>query len=261
MLNKKTIWIVSFFITVSLAMFQRLTGPTYPVRGKLPSSKISYKLPRSCNTDSPCIVKVNSGDFKGRLEYKRFKTSDEFTPVNFSNAGEVSTAVLPAQPPAGKLEYRLFDENNNELVSGVIIRFKGPVPAWILIPHIIFMFSFMLYSVKIFLSLNTKNEISLREMLLNFSFLILGGFILGPLTQYYAFGYLWTGFPFGHDLTDNKTLAVLIVWAAALYAFFKNKKKALWINLAFLVTALTYLVPHSLLGSELDYQKIENAGK
>ena len=36
--------------------------------------------------------------------------------------------------------------------------------------------------------------------------LAVGGFILGPLVQNYAFGELWTGVPFGWDLTDNKTL-------------------------------------------------------
>ena len=36
--------------------------------------------------------------------------------------------------------------------------------------------------------------------------LFLGGIIMGPVIQKYAFGAFWTGWPFGHDLTDNKTL-------------------------------------------------------
>ena len=42
-----------------------------------------------------------------------------------------------------------------------------------------------------------------------------GGMILGPVVQYYAFGDLWTGIPFGWDLTDNKTLIALIFWILA----------------------------------------------
>jgi len=54
---------------------------------------------------------------------------------------------------------------------------------------------------------------------------------------------------------------MLIFWLSALIAVWKNKKVLLWINIAFFFTAAIYLIPHSLLGSELDYQKIENAGK
>ncbi len=36
--------------------------------------------------------------------------------------------------------------------------------------------------------------------------LLVGGMILGPVVQKYAFGVFWTGVPWGWDLTDNKTL-------------------------------------------------------
>lgn len=259
MLNSKKIWIISFFITVSFAFFQRFTGPTYPVYGKI--DNFSYKLPRSCTIGKRCIVTLKNKDFKGYIEYKRFKTKDDFSRINFSSNENFSFAILPEQPPAGKLEYKLKNEIGEEKVSSVIVRFKGNVPALILIPHIILMFLFMLYSVKIFIAANFKKEISKKDVFSNLLFLLIGGFIFGPLTQYYAFGDLWTGFPFGHDLTDNKTLIMLIVWISAYIAVLKNKKELLWINIAFLFTAVIYLVPHSLLGSELDYQKIENAGK
>ncbi len=51
---------------------------------------------------------------------------------------------------------------------------------------------------------------------------IAGGMILGPLVQYFAFGELWTGIPFGWDLTDNKTLIALIFWILAVVM---NRKK------------------------------------
>ena len=51
-------------------------------------------------------------------------------------------------------------------------------------------------------------------MILSFR-MIPGGFILGPLVQKFAFGEYWTGWPFGGDWTDNKTLAALVAWLVA----------------------------------------------
>jgi len=105
------------------------------------------------------MVVVKNKDFKGYVEYKIFKTKDNFSKIYFSSDENFSFVILPEQPPAGKLEYRLTDESGNEKVSSVIVRFKGDVPALILIPHIILMFLFMLYSVKIFIVANFKKEI------------------------------------------------------------------------------------------------------
>ncbi|MEI6614889.1 MAG: hypothetical protein WCL37_08320, partial [Chrysiogenales bacterium] len=85
-----------------------------------------------------------------------------------------------------------------------------------------------------------------------------GGLILGPLVQKYAFGAFWTGFPLGHDLTDSKTLLAVMVW---LGAFFLRKKSRWWTLLATVLMIVIYLIPHSLLGSELNYQtgKVETS--
>jgi hypothetical protein len=77
--------------------------------------------------------------------------------------------------------------------------------------------------------------------------------ILGPIIQYLAFGDLWTGVPFGWDLTDNKTLITLIVWGWVLWAALKAKPARVPAIVASVVTLVVYLIPHSVLGSELDY--------
>ena len=89
------------------------------------------------------------------------------------------------------------------------------------------------------------------------AFLFIGGFIFGPVMQQYAFGALWTGFPFGHDLTDNKTLIAMLGW---LFAWYKNRKGHQgrgWILAASILLLAMYLIPHSLLGSELNYNAME----
>jgi len=83
-------------------------------------------------------------------------------------------------------------------------------------------------------------------------FFFTGGIILGPIVQYFAFGDLWTGIPFGWDLTDNKTLIALIFWILAV-VMNRKKDRPFYIALAAIVLLLVFSIPHSLFGSELNY--------
>jgi len=85
---------------------------------------------------------------------------------------------------------------------------------------------------------------------------IIGGIILGPIVQYNAFGAFWTGWPFGNDLTDNKTLLSLIMWLIAVLQIRKHPERRGWVTAATVVMLAVYLIPHSLLGSEIDYTKM-----
>ena len=60
-------------------------------------------------------------------------------------------AEVPQQPPAGKLQYyfEITDSKGTRSYlkdSPVVIRFKGDVPAFVLVPHILLMFIAMLFS-------------------------------------------------------------------------------------------------------------------
>ncbi len=250
-------------ITVFFAVFQRMTGPTYPVKGGAVEGTgiSSYRFPRSCTTGGDdCLVKISyKGPLEGRVEWRRYKTVDpgQVSPLQAKDG--LLFFMLPSQPPAGKLAYRVFVKHpSGELElsrAPVVTRFKGAVPAWALIPHIVFIFLFMFFSVRIFLSVFTGGLAVKHAVWLNILFLLLGGFVFGPLVQYYAFGQAWTGFPFGYDLTDNKTLLMLVAWLPALYFVFKDRNYRPWLIAAFVVTAAVYLVPHSMFGSELDYSR------
>jgi hypothetical protein len=88
-------------------------------------------------------------------------------------------------------------------------------------------------------------------------FLVAGGVILGPIVQKYAFGAYWTGWPFGTDLTDNKTAVALAVWLVTALNLHRSRNPRLWAALAAVVLLAVFLIPHSLLGSELDYRSLE----
>jgi hypothetical protein len=258
------LWILAFVITVSSAVYQRMTGPTYPYRGEatIGENNVSFKLIRSetVNRDAEIKLEVPDTAVSGYVRYRRYKSHDEWSNIPMEREGEHLVAYLPHQPAAGKLMYYVYLTKANKEVSlsgdePVIIRYKGAVPNAVLIPHVILMFLAMLYSNRAALeSLDSQGD-ARRYMLWTMGFFFIGGFILGPAVQKYAFDALWTGFPFGYDLTDNKTLIGMLGWV---WAWFKNrdgKDGRGWIFFAAVLMLAVYLIPHSVLGSEIDYTK------
>jgi len=263
-MKKIAFWVIAVLITVSSAIYQWLTGPTYPIREKtmINDSEIAYKLERSHENikDYEIAIKVDNEEIAGHLIYKRHKTDDPWTKIPFVRREDSLVASLPKQPPAGKLEYKviLSSQGNEISLSGenpVIIRFKGPVPAVILIPHILIMFLAMLFSTRAGIAALDPKSNPRKFALWATGLLIVGGLILGPLVQKFAFGELWTGFPISSDLTDNKMLIAFIGWIAAVIAGRGGKPARRWVLGASILLLVVYLIPHSLLGSELDYSK------
>ncbi|MEI7812731.1 MAG: hypothetical protein WCJ01_09945 [Ignavibacteria bacterium] len=269
---KKTVlfWILSFVITIITAYYQRVTGPTYPLSGtsEFDNNSIRYKFERShsCSENASVIVPVSSMTTEGVLKWKRYKTTDSFTVVKMGQTEGKLVAELPKQPSAGKLEYFVVLTNGDKQLKmpekqNIVIRFKGDVPPWILIPHIIAMFGTMLLSTRTGLEFFNKGYNLKKLTFWTLGFLIIGGMVLGPLTQLYAFNALWTGIPFGTDLTDNKTLIALAGWLIALIALYKAKRPEAWALFAAVLLTAVYMIPHSLFGSELDYNKMEKQQK
>jgi len=167
-------------------------------------------------------------------------------------------ASLPQQPPAGKLQYYIeITDSNGKLTlykaNPVVVRFKGSVPGWILTPHILLMFIAMLFSTAAGIMSVVKHPSYKKYSVWTLVLLTAGGMILGPVVQHYAFGEYWTGIPFGWDLTDNKTLIAFIFWIIAVIAN-RKKDRPVYSALASFILLLVYSIPHSMLGSELDYE-------
>jgi hypothetical protein len=265
---KKSIllWIIAFILTVLTAAYQRMTGPTYPITGevKLSNEVIKYSLDRSHggNDDHQIKIKTNDDKINGQIIWKRYKTNDDWQSIEMKFENGFLAGNLPHQPPAGKLIYRVALENGSEKVllnnrQPVVIRFKGDVPIIVIIPHVILIFLAMLFSTRTGLEFFNKEPNYKKLAYWTFGLLILGGMIFGPIMQKYAFGEFWTGVPFGIDLTDNKTLIAVIGWIIALIAIKKSFKPKGWIIFASVLMFIIYLIPHSVLGSELDYNEID----
>lgn len=256
------IWLLAILVTVASAVYQRLTGPTYPKHyvTLLNGNAISITLDRAHGGegDHPVTVETNDSLITGTLEWKRYNTNDEFTVAVMTSSNGALTASLPHQPPAGKLLYRIhLTDGKQTFTASTVIRFRGDVPAVVLLLHVAFMFGGMLLSTRTGLEVFTKDPKFGKLTMLTFLCVTIGGMILGPLVLNYAFNEWWTGFPFGNDITDNKTLVAFIVWLAALIAVRKSKNPKRWLLAASIITLLVFLIPHSLWGTELDYSTMQ----
>jgi hypothetical protein len=255
------LWIFSFIFTLAIAYYQRTTGPTYPVRGKavIAGQTVKYKLIRTYDGDDAAAVVIkNTGQgIGGELKYKRLGTNDEwiYTPMQPSEGNLVG--YLPHQPPAGKIMYHVTLVSGSERVllndEPAVIRFKGAVPMGVLIPHILIMFIAMMMSTRTGLEALFKGGKAFIYAMITLVTLFVGGLILGPVVQKYAFDAFWTGWPFGQDLTDNKTLLAFIFWAIAAWQLFRKPENRTWPVVAMVILLLVYLIPHSMFGSSLDY--------
>jgi hypothetical protein len=260
------LWILALLITIGSAIYQRKTGPTYPIENNIEfaGTEIDYKLLRSHGGegDMPVELVISDTTITSKLYFRRYKSLDDWTSRPMMRDDSLVHSSIPHQPPAGKVEYYIELKNDDISITipqseTAITRFKGDVPAAVLIPHILFIFTAMLVSTRTGLEALFSHENLTLYTAWTLVFLFIGGMIMGPLVQKYAFDAYWTGFPFGTDLTDNKTLIALIAWIIAYFMLRKRPKAKGWALFAAITTLVIFMIPHSMMGSELDYTKLE----
>ncbi len=268
MMKSIVLWIIAVVLTLASITFQRLTGPTHPTYGSVTigGQKIKYSLPRSATSTMDEEIKVKATDLNitGQIRFRRYKSYDEWTTAYMKREGDNLSYFIPKQPMAGKVMYQvtLTDQAGNSKPltdEPVIMRFKDPVPDFILFPHIFFMLAWMFMATRTGLQAFVRGKSLFKYTLVTTIFVICGGLILGPLVQKFAFHAFWTGWPIGHDLTDNKTIIAFIFWVIALWRVKKGRGRG-WVIAAAVLTLVVYLIPHSTLGSEIDYTKLPQAG-
>ena len=253
-MKKSVYWILAIVITLALSVYQRMTGPTHPksVTVELNGEQHKLKLPRS-GVQQDEVITIGEYGGTGVLHYRRYPTADEYTSMDFSSKDGVWQAALPVQPVGGKLQYYLtIDGKDYPADEPIVIRFRNDVPAGILVPHILLMFASMLFAVYTLLLVVTRKQYC-SWLWITVGTLFVGGFILGPMVRQAAFGPWWAGFPYGTDLTDNKTLLSFLFFVAAI-ATLKWKYNKWVVGLAVLFMIAIFSIPHSAYGSEYDYE-------
>lgn len=262
---KVLIWILAVLITIAAAYYQRISGPTHPKKYALPLSDttITIQLPRSNQGVDEFYLKLKEmpETVSGEVIYRRYPTSDAWDTLQLERSNDTLRVLLPKQPNAGKLEYHVeLFENGDHVDFGqaeqTIIRFRGSVPAWIMLPHVLLIFLAMLWSNATGMLAAFKDPSYKKHGLITLILFVVAGLIFGPIMQKFAFGAYWTGWPFGGDLTDTKVMVSVIFWILAVVL--TRKKDRRWLSvLAAIVLFVIFMIPHSAAGSEYNYESGE----
>lgn len=266
------LWVVAVIMMASSAVYQRRTGPTRAVRGELTVAGEThrYELKRNPYTTADVRIAIpNPGhDVSGAVLYRRYPTGDDYTTVPLAVEDGELVAYMPVQPTSGKLEYYVVLDTPDGGVwlpqrdETVVLRYKDPVPIGILVAHIVFIFFALLIGLRAGLGAAFEPSGVRRLAWATLTCMTIGGLILGPIVQKYTFGAFWTGFPFGYDLTDNKTLIMWLVWVVAVALLGLKPKRdervgRVAVVVAAIVAMIVYVIPHSLRGSEFDYSQLD----
>jgi hypothetical protein len=257
------LWVAALAMTLGFAVFQRLTGPSYPLRGNLTlgSETLDYRMLRSHGGagDLPVRIETGAQSLQGTLVWRRYPTQEDWRLIPLRNENGALVAAVPHQPPAGKVEYQVIletesgERHNIPDAETVVARFRGDVPIWILIPHVVAMFTSMLFASRALFEVMRPEPKAGVHVVVAMVLLILGGLILGPTVQKFAFGAFWTGWPFGDDWTDNKTIVAFFAWLPATITVFRRRPLRRSVLLGYLVMMGVFMIPHSYRGSQLDW--------
>ncbi len=265
------LWFLAFFLTGAFVFWQKISGPTYEKRfdTELVGTRIKGELLRthSINADMPVTIHVPDEAVSATVIWRRFPTDEPWTKLPMVRDGEVLRSLIPRQGMAGKVEYHvefIKDGQTVEVPAGeaAVARFKGDVPNTVLLMHILAIVMAFLFSTGAgFEALTNGSALKLLSRI-TLGLLVVGGLILGPIVQKYAFDAYWTGWPLGEDLTDNKLAVGALLW---LIAAIRSRNAGpgspagkWWAVAAMLVIFVIFSIPHSIHGSTLDYESGEH---
>jgi len=146
-----------------------------------------------------------------------------------------------------------------------VLKYKGEASTPVIAAHVFFMFAaffFMVMSALAAIEIlrgreDKTNAMRAARWALVASFI--GGWPLGFILNYQTFGPLWEGFPFGYDITDNKTQVIFLLWLVSVllaWGSFVGRGEerdrlgrrpfAIAIIACFLVSLALFILPHSI---------------
>ena len=275
---------LAFLFTILLLTFTRKTTAVRSVHEMVAGHGVLIEhdtVPKQVGDEIPLISARVEGASQVRLVYKIGKEG-EYQSVEMSaepGKENVFTATIPHHPKSTIAWYFLeavgpgdeggikvvLPEKNSGRVKPVRLKFEGEVPAYIIIPHIVSIFAAIFFAtLTLFSAIELKRgkttlKESVRLCAATLLLLFVGFFPFGWAMNYFAFGVLWEAFPFGRDVTDNKSQIMFLFWLFTLFMV----KGTLWgkggtknlvsgrsystlVIVSFVATLLILAIPHSL---------------
>ena len=86
---KNRYWLLSLIITLVFAVFQRMTGPTYPLNDTVVldgGNVVSFRLPRSCTVAGrDCLIKIDTPEkIDGYISWRRYPSGGPWNETEMS---------------------------------------------------------------------------------------------------------------------------------------------------------------------------------
>ncbi|MGD9402698.1 MAG: hypothetical protein PVF95_10570 [bacterium] len=140
---------------------------------------------------------------------------------------------IPAHERGSLIKYYLEGRAGEDLVVQVPAEgrprfefyFKGTPNRYLLIAHIVIisiaLFFFVLAGYFGYRGLSDRraNLHAPRLGLVGAVLFFISGIAIGMIVSFQTYGRPWTGFPLGTDLTDTKSLAIVLYWIAATFLY------------------------------------------
>jgi hypothetical protein len=239
-----------------------------------------HTVPKQVGDKIPVITAKVTGATQVNLVYK-IGQKGEFiqVPMNrASNQESIYTTSLPHYPKAtkawyyieavkttadGEVKVTLPDDSQPDF-EPILLKYEGVVPLYVIIPHVSCNFAAIFFAALTFFSAIDvrKGKRTLKQAvkfpLITFILLFLGFVAFGIAMNWFAFGVTWEAFPFGRDVTDNKSQIILLFWLATLIfvkgtLFGKGEEKNIvsergyftMVIVTLIVTIAMYAIPHS----------------
>ncbi len=269
--------VVAILLTLIILSVTRRLSVTKPrdIEFKEAGIEVFHRtLPGALEFTKPCLnMRVRSDDTVScYLEILDKGGIKKLLPMHESSSG-VWYVDLPAYGRGTKVKYALLIETSRdgriripeEKGGFFTIKYKGKISDFVLVSHIVFMFaSFFFMVLALFGAVRILKGLEGKKVTANLVRWVLfttfvGGWPLGCILNYQAFGVIWEGFPFGYDVTDNKTQIMFVFWIVTSILAggsifmgdesrdkLDNRQFAISVIVSVIVSIGVFLIPHSL---------------
>jgi hypothetical protein len=277
---------IAIIATIILLMIARSLSPTKPTMLKGTLRELAFEhmtVPKIIEGGSDIVAAkiINPGR---KLVYPRLRwkypggdlsieNKYNMLTMNFNDSAKLYEARLPILKKGEKIFYfmELLNETGGQLIrlplpknSPVMVKYEGVVPLYIVIPHVLLMFLAIYFATLALVDaigiLAGKEQIVFmaKNYLWATLAVFIGGYPFGWGMNYFAFGTIWEGIPFGWDFTDNKTQVILFylifLCLSSLGALSRGKWKNNysdrtlgWLGIiGYLFVLGIYIIPHSI---------------
>jgi hypothetical protein len=274
----------AFFFTLLLLFFTRKTTAVRSVYEMVEQGGVRiehFTVPKQVEDNIPVIKAKVKGASQVNLVYKIGKEGQynfiEMNPISGEeNSYEASIPIHPKgmkawyyleaikEAPEGEIKVTLPARSSGEF-KPIRLKFEGEVPAYVVIPHVFSIFAaFFFATLTLFSAIDLKRRKitlskSVRLCAVTLLLLFIGFFPFGWAMNYFAFGVLWEAFPFGTDVTDNKSQIMFAFWLVTMFMvkgtllgkgghrnLVSDRGYSTLVIVSFIATILIVTIPHSM---------------